>query len=82
MEMLVSLRQAFCTGAIVALGFFIGGVLSFAISAGVYAASKEEGFSYDSPPATVIAFHWVCVFCGVALGASIALLPKLQKAAG
>ena len=73
---------AWIIGPGIALGFFIGGVLSFAISAGIYASSKKEGFSYESPPATVIAFHWMCVFCGVALGASISIIPKHGKAGG
>ena len=73
---------AFIIGPIIGLGFLIGGTLSFAISAGIYSASKEDGFTYDTPPATVIAFHWVCIFCGVALGASICLIPKHRKAGG
>ena len=58
-------------GGIVAAFFLLVGILGFAVPCGQYNSSKLDGFSYESPPATVIAFHWMCFFCGLGLGAGL-----------
>ena len=47
--------------------------MSFAISCGIYNANKKEGFQYEPPPTTVIAFHWMTTLCGIVLGAGLFL---------
>ena len=58
-------------GPILSLYFILVGIIGFGISAGLYNSSKEEGFSYEGPDATVIAFHWMCVIGGIGVGVSI-----------
>ena len=65
---------SFCfriAGGIVAAFFLLVGILGFAVPCGQYNSSKLDGFTYESPPATVIAFHWMCFFCGLGLGAGL-----------
>lgn len=64
------------SGPIVAGGFFLLGLLSFAIAAGVYGSSKQDEFTYESPSGLIIAFHWLCMLAGIALGVGLFLFSK------
>ena len=69
-------RCGLISGPIVAGGFFLLGLLSFSIAAGVYGSSKQEEFTYESPSGLIIAFHWLCMIAGIALGVGLFLLSK------
>lgn len=64
------------SGPIVASCFLLLGLLTGAISAGIYNSSKLDGLTYSSPSAVVVAMHWVCMIVGIVFGIGLFLLKK------
>ena len=52
------------SGPILAGLFLFIGIMTFSISCGLYDSKKDDRFEYIPPPATVIAFHWMCCIFG------------------
>ena len=62
------------SGPILAGLFLFIGIMTFSISCGLYDSKKDDRFEYIPPPATVIAFHWMCCIFGTFFGLSLLLL--------